>query len=147
MNKTPVNIEKAYSLLNPGSVVIVSVGDGVRDNLFTVTWNMPARKEPGMVAILSGKRHYSYPFIQKTGEFGINIPMVEQTFANLECRVSQVVDMGASSLLIAQIVAAYADENHVVNNELTFGNGLELLHHLGGKRFCISSEMIIGNAP
>ncbi len=35
---------------------------------------MPIRKNPAMVAILSGKRHYSYKFMQETGEFGINIP-------------------------------------------------------------------------
>ena len=34
----------AYRLLNPGCIVLISVGDGKRDNLFPVTWNMPVRK-------------------------------------------------------------------------------------------------------
>ena len=182
MDKSRVEpVSKAYRLLNPGSVVIVSVGDGEKDNLFTVTWNMPARTDPGMVALLSGKRHYSYSFIARTGELGINVPdasmvdavlgcgrtsgkdgkdkferfgltrqkaarikapMVKEAVANLECRVCQVVDLGASSLLIAQILEASAADKHFENGEWTFDNGLRLLHHLGGDRFCTSEKAI-----
>ncbi len=182
-----VNLEPAgagaYGLLNPGSVVIISAGDGKVDNLFSVTWNMPVRKDPSMVAILSGKRHYSYPFMATTGEFGVNVPtaglvdavlgcgtvtghdgvdkferfgitrekaqkikapLIEEAMANLECRVSQVVDLGASSLLIAQVVAARVAEDHYKDGQLVFDNGLELLHHLGGNRFCVSDRMVLG---
>jgi flavin reductase (DIM6/NTAB) family NADH-FMN oxidoreductase RutF len=176
----------AYRLLNPGAVVLVSVGDGVKDNLFAVTWNMPVRKDPGMVAILSGKRHYSYPFIAKTGEFGINLPdvslkdavygcgattgykvedkfarfgltrvnaskikapLVDEALAHLECRVSQVIDMGASSLLIAHILAAAAAPQHFENNTWNFDNGLQLLHHLGAHRFGVLDKMAVAKAP
>ena len=185
MKKIALDSSSAYSLLNPGNVVIVSVGDGQRDNLFSVTWNMPMRKDPGMVAIVSGKRHYSYPFIAKTGEMALNVPtarmvdavlgcgtvsghdgvdkferfsltrqsataikapLVEEAFANLECRVSQVVDLGASSLLIAQIVAAKVDEEHFVDGKIVFDNGLELLHHMGGNRFCVSDRVLEGKS-
>ena len=75
MDKAPIEpLSNAYRLLNPGSVVLVSVGDGDDDNLFAVTWNMPVRKDPGMLALLSGKRHHSYPFIARTGELGVNVP-------------------------------------------------------------------------
>lgn len=74
MEKANVDVSVAYRLLNPGSVVLISVSDGERDNLFPVTWNMPVRKDPGLAAILSGKRHFSYPFIERTGEFGISVP-------------------------------------------------------------------------
>lgn len=164
----------AYRLLNPGAVALISVGDGQKDNLFSVTWNMPLRRDPGMVAILSGKRHYSYPFIQKTGEFGVNIPhtgivaavlgcgrttgskvpdkfdkfgltrqpaekikapLVAESVGNLECRVCQIVDLGASSLILAQILAAQVAEEHFKKGGWCFDNGLSLLHHLGGDRF------------
>lgn len=170
-----------YRLLNPGAVVLISVGDGKKDNLFPVTWNMPVRKDPGMVAILTGKRHYSYPFIARTGEFGINIPdvsivdavygcgvtsgskikdkfarfgltrrkgekikapLVEEAVGHLECRVCQVVDMGASSLLIANILAAAADPQHFQKWKWTYDNGLQLLHHMGGDQFTVSSQQV-----
>jgi flavin reductase (DIM6/NTAB) family NADH-FMN oxidoreductase RutF len=176
----------AYRLLNPGSVVIVSVGDGKQDNLLTITWNMPLRKDPGMVAILSGKRHHSYPFIEKTGEFGINIPdaslapavlgcgsvsgkevpdkfarfglnrrksnqikapLVEECVANLECRVCQVVDLGRSALLIAQILEAVAASEHFRGGDWRFDGGLSLLHHLGGSHFCVSDKDLRVEVP
>jgi flavin reductase (DIM6/NTAB) family NADH-FMN oxidoreductase RutF len=171
----------AYRLLNPGCVVLISVGDGKQDNLFPVTWNMPVRKEPGMVAILSGKRHFSYSLIANTGEFGVNVPdvsladavlgcgtvsgrsvkdkfarfglsrqkakkikppLVEEAIAHLECRVCQVVDLGPSSLVIGHILFAAVDPRHFQKGEWNFDNGLQLIHHLGGDRFCVSDKVI-----
>ena len=142
---------------------------------------MPVRKDPPLVAIESGKAHYSYPFIARTGEFGINVPsahivkqvmaagkisgaktddkwtsagltrqaasqikppLVAEALANLECRVCQVVDLGASALLIAQVVAAVADKDSFENGQWKFNKGLELLHHLGGNRFSIARECV-----
>ncbi|MFC1707802.1 flavin reductase family protein [Planctomycetota bacterium] len=173
----------AYRLLNPGSVVLVSVGDGKRDNLFAVTWNMPVRKNPGMVACLSGKAHFSYPFIERTGEFGVSIPdasmvdavlgcgtttgrevedkfarfgltrqqateikapLVAEAVANLECRVTQVIDLGVSSLLVATILSAVAAPEHFREGGWTFENGLQLVHHLSGDRFCVSDRAVTG---
>ncbi len=188
MNKAAVMPRTvAYRLLNPGSVVLISVGDGERDNLFPVTWNMPVKKDPGTVALLSGKRHFSYPFIEETGEFGINIPdaslvnalygcgttsgrnvpdkfgrfgltrqaaeqikapLVAEAVANLECRVLQLVDLDTASLIVAEILGAVASVDHFVDGNWTFANGLKLLHHLSGKRFCISeNELFASKEP
>ena len=179
-------LSHAYRLLNPGAVVLISVGDGARDNLFAVTWNMPVRRDPGMVAVVSGKGHYSYPFIERTGEFGINIPhagiadavlgcgrttgsrvpdkfarfgltrlaaekirapLVAEAAGNLECRVSQVVDLGTSALLIAEICAARAAREHFRDGRWSFNNGLTLVHHLGDDRFAVSDHEIDVHFP
>jgi flavin reductase (DIM6/NTAB) family NADH-FMN oxidoreductase RutF len=187
MTKAPIEpLSNAYRLLNPGPVVLISVGDGETDNLFAVTWNMPVRKDPGMMALLSGKKHHSYPFIERTGEFGVNVPdadqaeavlgcgsvsgakepdkfgrfgltrqpatrikapLVTECVANLECRVCQLVDLGTSTLIVAQILAAVADTRHVQRGQWSFDNGLRLLHHLSGGRFCVSGEAITARAP
>ena len=181
MEKVTVPLSQASRLINHGPCVVISVGDSTKDNLFTVAWNMPVRKDPPLVAIESGKSHHSYPFIARTGEFGINVPcrkiaeqvmgagkisgakvedkwshvgltrqdatvikppLVKEAVANLECRVCQVVDLGTSSLLIAQVVAAIADKNSFDDGTWNFDNGLELLHHLGGNRFTASRSLI-----
>lgn len=175
------SLEHAYRLVNTGCVMLVSVGDGEKDNLFAVTWNMPVRKNPGMVAILSGKGHYSYEFISKTGEFGLNVmdashvdavfgcgsttgykvrdkfdmfdlsraeaehikpPLVAEAVASLECRVVSVHDMGASSLLVADIMGCVVDSDHFVDGNWCFEKGLQLIHHMGGPRFCVSDREI-----
>jgi len=177
----PMELSPAvYRLLNPGSVLMVTVGDGERDNIFAVTWNMPVRKDPPMAAILSGRRHHSYDFIRRTGEFALNVPgdslaravyrvgtesganvadkfrsaglhrkksriihtpLVGQSLAALECRVCQVVDLGASSLLIANILAAWSDPEFFDGENWRFDRGPGLLHHLGDNAFCVSREI------
>lgn len=171
----------AYRLLNPGCVVLVSVGDGERDNLFPVTWNTPIRQDPPMVGIVSGKRHFSYPFIAERGEFGLNVPdaslrdalygcgtttgskvpdkfgrfslsrekprfikppLVAEAVANLECRVCQIVDLGPSAIVVAQVVRAVASTDHFQDGHWTFDRGLTLLHHLSGNRFCTSQTVV-----
>jgi len=180
------SLEHAYRLVNTGCVMLVSVGDGENDNLFAVTWNMPVRKSPGMVAILSGKGHYSYGFIAKTGEFGLNVmdashvdavfgcgsttghkvkdkfdlfgltrteaehikpPLVAEAVASLECRVAAVHDMGASSLLVADIMGCVVDADHFIDGNWCFENGLQLLHHMGGPQFCVSDREIKASPP
>ncbi len=73
LNAPLENLADAYRILNPGPVLVISVGDGDRDNLFAVTWNMVVRKDPPMMAMLSGKGHHSYPFIESTGQFAANV--------------------------------------------------------------------------
>ncbi len=67
-------LQVAYRLLNPGVVVLVTVGDGARDNVFTASWNMPVESDPPTVAVCVGKDHFSWPFIERTGELGLSIP-------------------------------------------------------------------------
>lgn len=74
-------LSTAYRVLNPGCVTVISVGDGTDANLFAVTWNMPVRKSPPMVALLSGKRHHSYGFIERTRELVINVLHADQVDA------------------------------------------------------------------
>jgi flavin reductase (DIM6/NTAB) family NADH-FMN oxidoreductase RutF len=64
----------AYRLLNPGVVVLVTVGDDQRDNVFTASWNMPVASAPPTVAVCIGKDNFSYSLVERTGEFGISIP-------------------------------------------------------------------------
>ncbi len=75
----------AYRLLNPGSVLWVSVGDRARDNLFALTWNMPLESDPPLVAILTARDHFSYPFIERTGELALNVPHADQLDALYGC--------------------------------------------------------------
>ena len=182
MNKVAIKpLSIAYRLLNPGSVVLISVADGERDNIFPVTWNMPVKKNPSMVAVLCGKGHFSYPFIERTHELGINVPdaglvnavygcgttsgrdvpdkfkrfglnrqqakhikapLVAEAVANMECRVTQFIDLGTSSLIIAEILDAVAATEHFVDENWTFDNGLRLIHHLSGNRFCVSERNV-----
>ncbi len=182
MHKEVVRAKMAYRLLNPGAVVLVSAGDGDRDGVFALTWNMPVRKSPGTVALLSGKRHYTYGIIERTRELGISVPdvslvdavygcgttsgndgvekwerfgitrqqpdvirapLVEQAIATLECRVEQIVDMGPSALIIAEILTARAAPEHFTpGGAWRFDGGLQLIHHMGGTAFGVTESVV-----
>jgi len=176
-----IEAENPHRLLTPGPVLLITAGDGRDDNLFSVAWSMPLRKKPPMAAILSGKGHYSYSLIRKTGEFGINIPdaslaaaviycgknsgrdvkdkfgeagltrveageiaapMVAEAAARIECRISQVVDMGYSSLLIASILRSEVREDCYREGKWDFSGGLQLIHHIGGSEFGVSERAL-----
>lgn len=176
-----IETDSPHRLLTPGPVLLITAGDGNDDNIFSVAWSMPLRKDPPMAAILSGKGHHSYSFIKKTGEFGINIPdsslaeavvycgtnsgrdvkdkfagagltrveakeiaapMVKEAAARIECRISQVVDMGYSSILIANILSAEVREDCYADDAWDFSGGLELIHHLGGSEFGVSARSL-----
>lgn len=179
-----VEVDSPHRLVTPGPVLLVTVGDGSDDNLFSVAWNMALRKTPPMVAILSGKGHYSWNLMGSTGEFGLSVPdtslaeavlycgrhsgrevpdkfsaagltrspareiaapLVREAVAHLECRICQVVDMGHSSLLVANVVHAEAREDCFTDGSWDFSGGLRLLHHLGGDRFSVSSGVLRAN--
>jgi len=61
--------------------------------------------------------------------------------------VSQIVDLGASSLIIANILVATVAEEHYKNGGWCYDNGLELLHHLGGDSFAASDHEIDVKIP
>jgi flavin reductase (DIM6/NTAB) family NADH-FMN oxidoreductase RutF len=77
MNKISIQLSEATRLINHGPCVLVSVGDGISDNLFTVAWNMPVSKDPAMIAIESSMSHFSYSYIERTKEFCINVPSAD----------------------------------------------------------------------
>ncbi|MBN2798282.1 MAG: flavin reductase family protein [Deltaproteobacteria bacterium] len=85
MNKQPVDLAQAYRLINPGPVTLISVGDGAEDNLFAAQWCMPVRVSPPLLGILVGKDHYSWPILERTGTFGLNIPDEGMVDAVLGC--------------------------------------------------------------
>ena len=72
----------------------------------------------------------------------ITAPMVAEAAARIECRISQVVDMGYSSILIANILNAEVREDYYSREAWDFSGGLELIHHLGGSEFAISARSL-----
>jgi hypothetical protein len=61
--------------------------------------------------------------------------------------VSQIIDLGASSLIIANILAGTVAEEHYKDGGWCYDNGLELLHHLGGNSFAASDHEIVVEIP
>ncbi len=71
-----IKLSKAFTLLEPGPVVLVTTHDGKRSNVMTISWTMVVDFTPRF-AITTGAWNHSYRALRKTRECVIAIPTVD----------------------------------------------------------------------
>ena len=71
-----MDLNKAFTLLEPGPVVLVTTNDGTKDNVMTISWTMVMDFTPRF-AITTGEWNYSYAALVKSRECVIAIPTVD----------------------------------------------------------------------
>ena len=86
MRSMPLN--KAFTLIEPGPVVLVTTHDGVRNNIMTISWTMVVDFRP-VFAITTGPWNYSYAALRKFRECVVAIPTADL--------IDQVVGVGTCS--------------------------------------------------
>ncbi len=86
MNVLP--IEQAFTLLEPGPVVLVTTSDGGIDNIMTISWTM-VMDFAATFAITTGPWNHSYAALAKTRSCVIAVPGVDL--------LDQVVGIGTCS--------------------------------------------------
>ena len=67
---------RAFTLLEPGPVVLVTTHDGKRNNVMTISWTMVVDFTP-VFAITTGAWNHSFAALRKTKECVIAIPTVD----------------------------------------------------------------------
>ena len=72
----PLELRKAFTLIESGPVVLVTTHDGTRDNVMTISWTMVLDFTP-VFAITTGKWNYSFAALRKNRECVIAIPTVD----------------------------------------------------------------------
>ena len=81
-------LEKAFTLIEPGPVVLVTTGDGRHRNVMTLSWTMVVDFTP-LFAITTGPWNHSYTALRASGECVIAVPTVDL--------LDQVVGIGTCS--------------------------------------------------
>ncbi len=81
-------LEKAFTLIEPGPVVLVTTGDGRHRNVMTISWTMVVDFTP-VLAITTGPWNHSYTALRASGECVIALPTVDL--------LDQVVGIGTCS--------------------------------------------------
>lgn len=74
MDKLPLS--RAFTLIEPGPVTLITTHDGVRPNIMTITWTMVLDFGADF-AITTGPWNHSYEALTRTRECVIAIPTVE----------------------------------------------------------------------
>lgn len=83
-----LKISKAFTLIEPGPVVLVTTHDGKKNNIMTISWTMVLDFTP-VFAITTGEWNYSFSALRKSRECVIAIPTVDM--------LDQVVGIGTCS--------------------------------------------------
>ena len=83
-----LKLGKAFTLMEPGPVVLVTTRDGERSNIMTISWTMVVDFTP-QFALTTGPWNYSFAALKKQRECVIAIPAVDM--------LDQVVGIGTCS--------------------------------------------------
>jgi flavin reductase (DIM6/NTAB) family NADH-FMN oxidoreductase RutF len=71
-----LKISKAFTLIEPGPVVLVTTHDGKKNNIMTISWTMVMDFTP-LFGMTTGAWNYSFGALRKTRECVIAIPTVD----------------------------------------------------------------------
>ena len=83
-----LKLSKVFTLMESGSVILVTTHDGKKNNIMTISWTMVLDFTP-VFAITTGKWNHSFAALQKNRECVIAIPTVNMR--------DQVVGIGTCS--------------------------------------------------
>lgn len=83
-----LQLSRAFTLLEPGPVVLVTTHDGKKENVMTISWTMVLDFTP-LFAVTTGPWNYSFAALRATREWVIAIPTVDM--------LDQVVGIGTCS--------------------------------------------------
>jgi flavin reductase (DIM6/NTAB) family NADH-FMN oxidoreductase RutF len=84
----PLKLGKAFTLMEPGPVVLVTTHDGKKSNIMTISWTMVLDFTP-VFAITTGEWNHSFAALKRNRECVIAIPTVDM--------LDQVVGIGTCS--------------------------------------------------
>jgi flavin reductase (DIM6/NTAB) family NADH-FMN oxidoreductase RutF len=71
-----LKLSKAFTLIEPGPVVLVTTNDGRKDNIMTISWTMVMAFTP-VFAMTTGEWNHSFTALRKTRQCVIAIPTVD----------------------------------------------------------------------
>jgi flavin reductase (DIM6/NTAB) family NADH-FMN oxidoreductase RutF len=77
----PVPLPQAYRLINHGPTVLVSTARAGRFNVMAAAWNMPLDFNPPKVAVVVDRQTLTREWLEASGEFVLNVPVVGQAEA------------------------------------------------------------------
>lgn len=72
--RLPVELPKAYRLLNHGPTVLVGSAHDGRRNVMAAAWSMPLDFSPPKVGVVIDRNTLTRELVEASGEFSLNVP-------------------------------------------------------------------------
>ena len=76
--RVPVELKRAYRLLNHGPTTLISAAHGGRRNVMAAAWVMPLDFDPPKVAAVLSFDTFTRELVEASGEFVVAVPCVAQ---------------------------------------------------------------------
>jgi flavin reductase (DIM6/NTAB) family NADH-FMN oxidoreductase RutF len=83
--KRPFPLAKAYTLLEPGPVVLLTTASGGQTDVMTQSWHLMLEFEPPLIGCVVSPRNHSFGLLKASRECVINIPSVEMAEQVVAC--------------------------------------------------------------
>jgi len=77
MPRRSLPLAKAYQLLEPGPVVLLTTASDGRPNVMPMSWHCMLEFEPPLIGCVVSNRNYSFALLRATRECVLNIPTVD----------------------------------------------------------------------
>jgi flavin reductase (DIM6/NTAB) family NADH-FMN oxidoreductase RutF len=82
-DRLPVDLAKAYRLLNHGPTVLVTSAHDGASNVMAAAWSMPLDFSPPKVAVVIDRNTRTRELVEASGVFAINVPSRQMAAATL----------------------------------------------------------------
>ena len=171
MAKKPYPLGKAYTLLEPGPVVLLTTAAGGARDVMAMSWHTMLEFTPPLVGCVVSNRNASHRLLRSSGECAINIPTAELVDAVVRCgntsgrRIDKFARCGLTARTGTAVGAPLIDECYaslecrVVDSTLAakycffvlevvkawVDSSVKLprtLHHRGRGRFMVAGEVL-----
>lgn len=115
MSLTQLSMEKAFMLIEPGPVILVTTSDKGRDNIMTISWHMVMDFTP-KIALTTGPWNYSFQALMHTKECVLAIPTIdlaEKVVGIGDCsgaEVDKFQEFGLTAMPAAEVKAPLISE-------------------------------------
>ena len=170
-HKKSCPLSRAYSLLEPGPVVLLTTAGPVRPNIMVMSWHTMMEFEPPLVGCVISARNHSFDLLTAAGTCAINIPTREiadkvvgcgntsgrdtDKFAafGLTAESAAAVDAPLIGECYASLECRLADSRLVANHNFFIlevhkawvdpaVDNPKTLHHRGYGKFMVAGEVI-----
>lgn len=171
MPRRSLPLAKAYQLLEPGPVVLLTTARDGRTNVMPMSWHCMLEFEPPLVGCVVSNRNFSFGLLRATGECVLNIPTVDIARQVVGCgntsgaKTDKLKRFGLTASPAKRVQAPLIDECYaslecqVVDTSLVAKYGFfvlrvvhawkdssvkpaQTIHHLGYGKFMVAGESI-----
>jgi flavin reductase (DIM6/NTAB) family NADH-FMN oxidoreductase RutF len=114
--KKRLPLGRAYRLLEPGPVVLLTTAHRGRANVMTMSWHTMMDFEPPLVGIVMSDRNFSFELLRASRQCAINIPEAKLARQVVGCgnvsgrRIDKFARFGLTAVPAAQVASPLIDE-------------------------------------